>query len=68
MTKIKPLNSHFISAFFPLFFFFHLLLHSINTEIMPNYQYETVKVEVSPEGVAHVQLNRPKKLNAFNDQ
>ncbi|KAI8970350.1 ClpP/crotonase-like domain-containing protein [Mycotypha africana] len=35
---------------------------------MPQYQYETVNVEVLPEGVAHVQLNRPNKLNAFNDQ
>ncbi|KAG1086840.1 hypothetical protein G6F42_020834 [Rhizopus arrhizus] len=35
---------------------------------MSPYQYETVKVEVSAEGVAHVQLHRPKKLNAFNDQ
>lgn len=35
---------------------------------MTKYQYETVKVEVSADGVAHVQLNRPKKLNAFNDQ
>ncbi|KAI8641692.1 ClpP/crotonase-like domain-containing protein [Parasitella parasitica] len=35
---------------------------------MSPYQYETVKVDVSAEGVAHVQLHRPKKLNAFNDQ
>ncbi|CEP08231.1 hypothetical protein [Parasitella parasitica] len=35
---------------------------------MSQYQYETVKVDVSAEGVAHVQLHRPKKLNAFNDQ
>ncbi|KAI9485311.1 MAG: ClpP/crotonase-like domain-containing protein [Benjaminiella poitrasii] len=35
---------------------------------MSKYQYETVKVDVSLEGIAHVQLNRPKKLNAFNDQ
>ncbi|KAI8350146.1 ClpP/crotonase-like domain-containing protein [Blakeslea trispora] len=35
---------------------------------MSAYQYETVKVDISAEGVAHVQLNRPKKLNAFNDQ
>ncbi|KAI8049425.1 ClpP/crotonase-like domain-containing protein [Gilbertella persicaria] len=32
------------------------------------YQYETVKIEVSAEGIAHFQLNRPKKLNAFNDE
>ena len=25
-----------------------------------NYQYETVKVQVFPNGVAHVQLNREK--------
>lgn len=35
---------------------------------MSKYQYKTVKVEVSPEGVAHVMLNRPDKLNAFSDQ
>ncbi|KAI7904455.1 ClpP/crotonase-like domain-containing protein [Cokeromyces recurvatus] len=35
---------------------------------MSKYQYETVKVQVFPEGIAHVQLNRPNKLNAFNDQ
>lgn len=35
---------------------------------MSKYQYETVKVELTQDGVAHVQLNRPKKLNAFNDQ
>ncbi|KAI9493855.1 ClpP/crotonase-like domain-containing protein [Zychaea mexicana] len=32
----------------------------------PRYQYETVKVQVFPDGVAHVELNRPKRLNAFN--
>ncbi|SAM08231.1 hypothetical protein [Absidia glauca] len=32
---------------------------------MPNYQYETVKVTLHDK-VAHVQLNRPTKLNAFN--
>ncbi|KAI7851950.1 ClpP/crotonase-like domain-containing protein [Circinella umbellata] len=32
----------------------------------PNYQYETVKVEVFPNGVVHVQLDREKRLNAFN--
>ncbi|KAG0166762.1 putative enoyl CoA hydratase [Apophysomyces sp. BC1034] len=30
------------------------------------YQYETVIVKFIPGGVAHVQLNRPKTLNAFN--
>ncbi|KAI7877740.1 ClpP/crotonase [Lichtheimia hyalospora FSU 10163] len=35
---------------------------------MPNYQFETVKVTVHSDGVAHVELNRPKKLNAFNNQ
>ncbi|KAI8340754.1 ClpP/crotonase-like domain-containing protein [Chlamydoabsidia padenii] len=32
---------------------------------MPNYQYETLTVTIL-EHVAHVQMNRPKKLNAFN--
>ncbi|KAI8149636.1 ClpP/crotonase-like domain-containing protein [Fennellomyces sp. T-0311] len=32
----------------------------------PKYQYETVKVQVFPDGVAHVELNRPKRLNSFN--
>ncbi|KAI8366835.1 ClpP/crotonase-like domain-containing protein [Radiomyces spectabilis] len=33
-----------------------------------NYQYENLKVDISPNGVAHVQLYRPKRLNAFNDK
>ncbi|ORX62463.1 ClpP/crotonase [Hesseltinella vesiculosa] len=33
---------------------------------MAKYQYETVKVDIN-NLVAHVQLNRAKKLNAFND-
>ncbi|KAI8069328.1 ClpP/crotonase-like domain-containing protein [Gongronella butleri] len=32
---------------------------------MATYQYETIKVDMHDK-VAHVQLNRPKKLNAFN--
>ncbi|KAI9278418.1 ClpP/crotonase-like domain-containing protein [Phascolomyces articulosus] len=32
----------------------------------PKYEYEAVKVQVHPDGVAHVELNRPKSLNAFN--
>ncbi|KAI9251967.1 ClpP/crotonase-like domain-containing protein [Sporodiniella umbellata] len=32
------------------------------------YQYETILVDVSPEGVAHVQINRPKKMNSLNPQ
>ncbi|KAF9145858.1 putative enoyl CoA hydratase [Mortierella sp. GBA39] len=31
------------------------------------YNYETVKVSFPAEFVAHVELNRPKKLNAIND-
>ncbi|KAF9282971.1 putative enoyl CoA hydratase [Linnemannia elongata] len=31
------------------------------------YNYETVKVSFPSEFVAHVELNRPKKLNAIND-
>lgn len=54
---------------FPTAFFLLLIHHRKNTySVMSPYQYETVKVEVSAEGVAHVQLHRPKKLNAFNDQ
>ncbi|KAG1453573.1 hypothetical protein G6F56_007535 [Rhizopus delemar] len=32
------------------------------------YQYETIKVEISSDGVAHIQLNRPKKLNTLSPQ
>lgn len=32
------------------------------------YQYETIKVDLLPDGVAHAQLNRPKKLNTLNPQ
>ncbi|KAI8082759.1 ClpP/crotonase-like domain-containing protein [Halteromyces radiatus] len=32
---------------------------------MSKYQYENIKVDIYDK-VAHVQLNRPKKLNAFN--
>ncbi|KAG0329455.1 putative enoyl CoA hydratase [Dissophora globulifera] len=34
---------------------------------MPNYTFETVKVSFPAPFVAHVELNRPKKLNAIND-
>ncbi|KAI8149637.1 ClpP/crotonase-like domain-containing protein [Fennellomyces sp. T-0311] len=34
--------------------------------VSANYQYEAVKVQIHPGGVAHVELNRPKSLNAFN--
>ena len=33
---------------------------------LPTYEYEAVKVQVFPDGVAHVEMNRPKSLNAFN--
>ncbi|KAG2218283.1 hypothetical protein INT45_002405 [Circinella minor] len=33
---------------------------------LPKYEYEAVKVQVFPNGVAHVEMNRPKSLNAFN--
>ncbi|KAG2216823.1 hypothetical protein INT45_003152 [Circinella minor] len=35
---------------------------------MSKYQYETIKVQVFSDGVAHVELNRPKRLNAFNER
>ncbi|KAI9317942.1 ClpP/crotonase-like domain-containing protein [Dichotomocladium elegans] len=31
------------------------------------YQLENVKVTVHPDGVAHVELNRPKNLNTFSE-
>jgi delta(3,5)-delta(2,4)-dienoyl-CoA isomerase len=34
---------------------------------MSAYNYETVKVAFPAPFVAHVELNRPKKLNAIND-
>jgi len=33
---------------------------------MPEYKFETVKVSFPAPFVAHVELNRPKKLNAIN--
>ena len=30
--------------------------------------YETIVVDTSPEGVVTVTLNRPDKLNSFNEQ
>ncbi|KAI9278417.1 ClpP/crotonase-like domain-containing protein [Phascolomyces articulosus] len=33
----------------------------------PKYQYKNLLVHIHPEGVAHVELNRPKRLNAINE-
>lgn len=33
---------------------------------MPEYKFETVKVTFPAPFVAHVELNRPKKMNAIN--
>ncbi|KAI7857979.1 hypothetical protein BDC45DRAFT_565873 [Circinella umbellata] len=33
---------------------------------LPTYEYEAVKVQVFPNGVAHVETYRPKSVNAFN--
>jgi delta(3,5)-delta(2,4)-dienoyl-CoA isomerase len=33
---------------------------------MPEYNFETVKVTFPAPFVAHVELNRPKKMNAIN--
>ena len=35
---------------------------------MPEYKYETVDVSFPAPFVAHVKLNRPKKMNAINGQ
>ncbi|RUS21511.1 LOW QUALITY PROTEIN: ClpP/crotonase-like domain-containing protein [Endogone sp. FLAS-F59071] len=35
---------------------------------MVAYNFETVKATFASDGVLHVELNRPKKLNAFNQQ
>ncbi|KAJ1955057.1 hypothetical protein GGI12_005649 [Dipsacomyces acuminosporus] len=35
---------------------------------MPSYSFETLNVSISPEGVANVEINRPKALNAFSTQ
>ncbi|KAG0051195.1 putative enoyl CoA hydratase [Gryganskiella cystojenkinii] len=35
---------------------------------MPEYKYETVEVSFPAPFVAHVKLNRPKKMNAINGQ
>lgn len=32
------------------------------------YQYETIKVDITSDGIAHIQLNRPKKLNTLSAQ
>ncbi|KAF7721903.1 putative enoyl CoA hydratase [Apophysomyces ossiformis] len=44
-------------------------IHSFPTllpDMSNKYQYEAVSVTLIPGGIAHVQLNRPKSLNAFN--
>ncbi|KAJ2703879.1 hypothetical protein FB645_003756 [Coemansia sp. IMI 203386] len=33
-----------------------------------SYQFECLKVNISADGVAHVEINRPKALNAFSTQ
>ncbi|KAI9502162.1 hypothetical protein GGI25_003382 [Coemansia spiralis] len=35
---------------------------------MASYKFECLSVSISAEGVAHVEINRPKALNAFNTQ
>lgn len=35
---------------------------------MATYNFETVKATFASDGVLHVELNRPNKLNAFNQQ
>lgn len=51
-----------------LSFFFSLSTNSLlHTTTMSAYNYETVKVSFPAPFVAHVELNRPKKLNAIND-
>ncbi|KAJ1666154.1 hypothetical protein IW140_001818 [Coemansia sp. RSA 1813] len=35
---------------------------------MSSYEFECIKVSISAEGVAHVEINRPKALNAFSTQ
>lgn len=67
---------------FSLFFSFHSHTFSLSSSSPPPlpppptapttmsasaYNYETVKVSFPAEFVAHVELNRPKKLNAIND-
>ncbi|KAJ2356319.1 hypothetical protein GGF43_002149 [Coemansia sp. RSA 2618] len=34
----------------------------------PSYQFEMLKVDVSSDGVAQVEVNRPEALNAYNTQ
>ncbi|KFH65469.1 hypothetical protein MVEG_08947 [Podila verticillata NRRL 6337] len=41
---------------------------STSSSTMPNYTFETVKVSFPSPFVAHVELNRPKKMNAINGQ
>jgi hypothetical protein len=57
------LFGHF--CFLLILFFFLFPVPSTAAVLMPNYQYETVTVTIIDK-VAHVQMNRPKKLNAFN--
>ncbi|KAJ2897940.1 hypothetical protein GGI21_001689 [Coemansia aciculifera] len=35
---------------------------------MSSYKFECLNVDISPEGVARVEINRPQALNAFNTQ
>lgn len=59
-------------TYLPLFLIYNisnlLSIHNFQTTIMaPSYNYEYFNVTFPGEYVAQVEINRPEKMNAFNE-